>query len=454
MEEEEANTTVLSNSDDENEDDDTDSSPPAIFYRRQRFGQRDISIDRPSKHGLLSASKALSRTDRFNVSEFNWKLRLNNSSGIASAASSEDQRSSRNDGTSSDDRQQSNPTNDTLSSPITRSVEQHQTKEEQDDEHDQNQQSRRQQPTRTKVVRDFFILRGLKNLTKDENRQRSGPPKANVTKTDNLKPFIISRARETALINKVRDISLSADNDYVGIADSFWIRASILARNGDVGRAIALLTNYLQWRRSVRYHERLKSGLNPAIRELLATGTFTVAGNKALNEQPVLTIRYEYYEPSRYETVDATMTFAVLVEYLMREFPKSLTHGMVVMEEMSRASVSNLDIRLAHFLSRAFSSIIPLRIAAMFFVNPKKGVRTALRFMSPFLARKFKTRVYVMHDNSVERFASFFAHDQTPTFMNMHGTMEWTHKNQQRLAAIVSEKCTTWPKASTFRDSQ
>lgn len=449
MEEEEAITTIVTNPDEENEDDDNGSSPPMIVHRGQRFGRRDISVDRPSKQGLLSASKARTRIDRFSVTEFTRKFRLNDSPGLVSATSSEDQRSTRNEGASFDDRHQSN-SNDTSSPPKTRDHEQAQEK----DQSQQQQQQQQQSPTRTRVVRDFFILRGLRNLAKDDNRQRSGPPKANVVKSDNLSPLIISRPREIALINKVRDISLSADNDYVGIADSFWIRASLLARNGDVDRAIALLTNYLQWRRSVHYHERLKSGLNPAVRELLATGTFTVAGNKSLNEQPVLTIRYEYYEPSRYEVVDATMTFAVLVEYLMREYPKSLTHGMVVMEEMSGATVSNLDIRLAHFLTRAFSSIIPLRIAAMFFVNPRKGVRTALRFMSPFLARKFKTRVYVMHDNAVERFASFFAQDQTPTFMNMRGTMEWTHKEQQRLAAIVAEKCTSWPKASTFRDSQ
>lgn len=306
-----------------------------------------------------------------------------------------------------------------------------------------------------KTKRDFFILRGLRRLAKDDSRHRAAP-KAIVTRLDNLKPYVITRARETTLVNKVRDIALSADNDYVGVADSFWLRACLRARNGDVDRAIALATNYLQWRRGVRYYERISNynGIPPNIRDLLSTGTFTVAGNASRKGQPVLTIRYEYYQPHRYQVSEATTTFVLLIEYLMREYPKAQTHGMVVMEEMSRATVSNLDIRLAHFLSRAFSSIIPLRIAAMFFVNAKRGVRTALRFMSPFLARKFKTRVHVMNEQSVEQFAAFFDADQTPTFMNMHGTMQWTHEHQQLLVSRVADKCKTWPKASTFRDSQ
>lgn len=279
-------------------------------------------------------------------------------------------------------------------------------------------------------------------------------PSAQVLKSDNVKPFLISKVRETALVNKIRDISLTADNDYVGIADSFWLQACLRARNGDVVRAIALCNNYLQWRRSVKYHERTTSGLSPKVRELLATGTFSVIGNESLTEQPILTIRYEYFEPSKFELSDATVCFSVLIEYLMRTFPKCQTHGMMVMEEMSGAKVSNLDIRLATWLTKAMSSIVPLRISAMFFCNAKRGVRTALRIMSPLMSRRFKTTVYVMHEGIAERFHSFFAPDQTPTFMRMAGTLEWNIVNQRRLARIVTEKCQSWPIASTFKDSQ
>lgn len=292
---------------------------------------------------------------------------------------------------------------------------------------------------------------------KDSNNKEVDPNSANaatVCKIDNLRPFVISRQREAALVNRVRDVALSADNDYVGIADSFWVLASLRARNGDVYRAIALLANYLAWRRSVSYHDRLCNGISSAVRELLRTGTFSVCGNCSVDGQPVLTIRYEYYEPAKHQIADVSLAFTLLVEYTMRRFPRCQTHGLVVMEEMSGAKVANLDIRVANFLSRAFASMLPLRIAAMFFCNAKKGVRTALRFMSPFLAKKFKTRVYVMHEGVVERFATFFERDQTPTFMKMHGSMTWTMKDQHKLASTVARECQKWAKASTFRDSQ
>lgn len=296
-----------------------------------------------------------------------------------------------------------------------------------------------------------------KSTTQARDNKEVDPNSANaatVCKIDNLRPFVMSRQREAALINRVRDVALSADNDYVGIADSFWVLASLRARNGDMHRAIALLTNYLAWRRSVTYHDRLCNGVSSAVCDLLRTGTFSVCGNCSVDGQPVLTIRYEYYEPAKHQIADVSIAFTVLVEYLMRRFPRCQTHGLVVMEEMSGAKVANLDIRVANFLSRAFSSMLPLRIAAMFFCNAKRGVRTALRFMSPFLAKKFKTRVYVMHEGVVERFATFFASDQTPTFMKMHGSMVWSMKDQHKMAWTVARECQKWPKASTFRDSQ
>lgn len=279
-------------------------------------------------------------------------------------------------------------------------------------------------------------------------------PSAQVLKSDNLKPFLIPASKETALINKIRDIALSDDNDYVGIADAFWLRAVLRARNGDVMRSIALITNYLQWRRSVEYHTKVSNGVSDKVREILETGTFSVIGNKAKSEQPILTIRYEYLDPSKHNWKDSSVAFCILIEYLMREYPICQTHGMIVMEEMSGSKVSNLDIFLAKFLTKAMSSIIPLRITAMFFCNAKKGVRSVLRFMSPLLSRKFKTSVYVMHEGLSERFATFFDADQTPTFMRMHGTLTWTHDDQLALTEEVLKVSRTWPKASTFRDSQ
>lgn len=276
-----------------------------------------------------------------------------------------------------------------------------------------------------------------------------------VSAEDNTsRPVVLAHRREVRLVNKIRHTALSADKDIVGVADSFWLRACLRARNGDADRALALAFNYLEWRRSVKYHDSISSGVSPTVRELLSSGVFNVAGNVSRDGNPVLTIRYRFYDPSRFATADGALTFAILAEYLLREYPSTQSHGMVVMEEMEGVTLSNIDARLVHFLTRAFSSAFPLRIAAMYFVKPNRAVRTVLRFLSPFLAKKYKARIYVIEKRATDTMLKFFEADQIPTFMNNGGTLEWTQEDQERVAIAIAERCTTWRRASHFRDAQ
>lgn len=303
--------------------------------------------------------------------------------------------------------------------------------------------------------RDFFMLRGIRTITKDDTPLNRGTKTAFVSAQDNTsQPVRLLARREVHLVHVMRDVALTADNDIVGVADAFWLRACLRARNGDIHRALSLALNFLEWRRSIRYHDAISVNVSPAVRELLYSGVFNVAGNVSRDGHPVLTIRYRFYDPQRYATADGAITFAILVEYMLREYPAAQSHGMVVMEEMDGVTPANIDLRLVRFLTRAFSGSFPLRISAMYFVKPNRAVRTGLRFLSPFLAKKYKASIYVIEKREGNALLRFFEPHHIPTFMNNGGTLEWSEEDQERVARSIIARCTSWPRASNFRDAQ
>lgn len=86
------------------------------------------------------------------------------------------------------------------------------------------------------------------------------------------------------------------NNDLVVMADVFWLLATLRARKGDVDRAVALTTNFLQRRQNVKYEENSQSTTESS-QAVLDSGILLSAGNVSQDGRHVLTIRYRYFHP-------------------------------------------------------------------------------------------------------------------------------------------------------------
>lgn len=254
------------------------------------------------------------------------------------------------------------------------------------------------------------------------------------------------------LINTVRDLALSADNDLVGLADEFWIRASLVARHDDPRRASELTENYLAWRRRVNYHDSLRSLPDP-VTDLITRGMFQIMGNHSRSGHPVLTIRFRMYHPAEDGFANAALAFALVIEYMLREIPGAMVCGITLMEDFTDTVSQNIDLRFLRFIIIALSTIFPIQLRALYFVKPTRVVKFALRMILLRWSRRLRSTRIAMFDNSnIKKLTQCFDETEIPSFIDKRGSFQWTQAQQESLADDILFKSVKWPKASRFND--
>lgn len=302
------------------------------------------------------------------------------------------------------------------------------------------------------------VLNTMRQIRNQDATDKGQAHSAGITAVDNTSvPFLLPKEEEDALVAKLRTVASQGKdpNPFVAHADPFFLVACLRVRKGNVNRAHALACNYLRWRVDVRYHEQTAHELSPSILDALSRGLFTVAGNASRDGgRPVLTVRYKFFDPRRYSPFDTARAFGFVIEYMLRTYPRSQTHGIVVVDDATDFSLANFDVRLIHFLEKAFTQVLPVRIAALFVTNPSWIIKTMFTFFSGFLSKKLKTRIRLVDRGDTETFAQFFEPSNIPTFLNLGGTLEWTQTQQDELVDRITQSCTTWPPASSHPGAQ
>lgn len=290
----------------------------------------------------------------------------------------------------------------------------------------------------------------LRQMKHDDATASPMSRQSTITAADNTSvPFKLSEAEEQELENGMRRTASETGNALVANADSFWLRACLRARKGDVQRANALALNYLKWRRDVKYSRHVRGGLSPAVHDMLSTGAFIVAGNHSRDGRPVLMVRYRYFNPRRFAAVDVARALGAVVEFMLREYPLSQSHGIVVLDDTAGLNFSNFDLRVFRFLEKAFAQVLPLRIAAIHVVNPGWVVRAIFNLVSGFMSRKIKARIMICDAGDVNKIQKSFEPQHIPKFINLGGTMPWTDEHQRQFIQRLSEMCVTWPASSS-----
>lgn len=276
----------------------------------------------------------------------------------------------------------------------------------------------------------------LRQMRRDDAATSASASQSAITAADNTSvPFTLPAAEEDALIERVRNLSTQsspslfggkakkAGSPSVANAEDFWIRACLRARKGDVQRAHALLENYLRWRRDVRYDE---TSTSDKVRAILATGLLNVVGNVTREGRPILTVRYRFFNPREFAAIDVARAVGVVVEYLLRTYPAAQSHGVVVMDDMVGFSFGNFDFRVVRFLEKAFTQVMPMRLAAIHVVNPGWLVRTIFSLVAGLMSKKIQARVHICEANNADKLGKWLAKDEVPEFLNLGGSREWS----------------------------
>lgn len=295
------------------------------------------------------------------------------------------------------------------------------------------------------------VVNTMRQIRYEDAHANKSPKKSAIREGDNSSvPFVLPSEEEDALIQRLRQAAQRAGDEDVANADEFWLRACLRVRKGDEERARALAGNYLQWRRDVRYEESMRGGLTPILQEILTSGLFCVAGNKSRGDRPVLTVRYRFFNPRKFSALDVAHALGVVVEFLLREYPTSQSHGIVVVDDTAHFTFANFDLRVIRFLEKAFSQVLPVRIAAIYVVNPGWVVKTVFNLVSGFMSRKIKARITICSSGDVAKFAQYFEPHNIQTFLNLGGTLEWSDVDQKQFADRIAQICTQWPSPSSL----
>lgn len=312
----------------------------------------------------------------------------------------------------------------------------------------------------------FGIIRKLYEIRKDTDETdfhrndgtgTSGASSA-LTADDNASaPFLLNSTEEKQLLDQVTKLARQSSDADVSNADPFFLLACLRVRKGDPKRAIALLANYLQWRRQVDYYHHLRACADPSTQstviEILKSKLLIVAGNTSRDGRPVVTFRYRFLHPHIHSAEHTARVLGIVIEYTLRRYPAAQTHGIVIVDDAAGCSLSNLDVGLLRFLARAFSKVLPVRIAAVYIANPSWIVNIVFHILAPFMSNKLKTRITLCPSQKSELFAEYFEPSQIPTFLNLSGTLEWSDEDHSQFVQDVINHCANWPPASSHVDT-
>ena len=205
--------------------------------------------------------------------------------------------------------------------------------------------------------------------------------------------YPLNSAEEKA---KFREFALLGEGDPLfQQAGEFWQLACLRARKFDMQRSLELVRNYMIWRRDYAIEENTVY-TDPEFKAAVESGAVRACGNKDKDGRYVLTLRLRLTDPKRWPPRYAVRTVHSAIELLLRKFPESQARGIVFVNDMTGAKMSNADSRVPRELFAAFSNKLPLRFGCVYAVNPPLFMRFIWPIVRHFMSRKMQSRMKLL----------------------------------------------------------
>lgn len=292
------------------------------------------------------------------------------------------------------------------------------------------------------------LIEALRNMA-----SRSATP-ASLTVADSPAiPYTPSSSDLSSLISDLRSQALSEGNHIVAQATEYPLKAAIYARKGDLSRALPLATNLLKWRTHLNY-ENQDTLLTPGVRRALHQGMYVIPGTFGPDGQPVLIARCRFIDPRSYAADDVLRVFTLMIEYLHRTYPAAMSHGVIFVQDMLDYGLRNIDVSVLSSMERAFTKTVPVRMAMMGAMNPPMFVRAMYSLFTSIFSRKLQARIRVVERGNVRKMRELLTPENTPTFLELGGSLEWGDAQQAELAEKVIAAVQQWEPGTMHTEAQ
>ena len=181
---------------------------------------------------------------------------------------------------------------------------------------------------------------------------------------------------------------------------TFIATACLRFRHHDYAKAADRLKKYLKWRRQTfgDLADQTLDG-NDKLLSQITQSTFTRLSPERLpNGEALLFVNMQAHDPSEFSAEDTINCWHFLVLDAMMQDANLARNGFIVVNDMTGASLSNMDMRFPALIASTVADAMPVRVRNLIVMNPPMVIRFALAITKPLLSSKLSKRINIVND--------------------------------------------------------
>ncbi len=179
-----------------------------------------------------------------------------------------------------------------------------------------------------------------------------------------------------------------------GISE-FWMMACLRARKYDTTRAIELAIKYMEWRAAFDVDGQ-KPRNNELLLTQLKTGMIRVPGSKDKFGRYMIVLDLSKHNPDKWKARDTVRCVHYNLELLLHRHVDAQVKGIVIVNDMSNVTITNIDTAVPREIFNALSSRFPIRLGGIYVVNPPWFFRMFFPIVKSVMKKKFQERLKII----------------------------------------------------------
>lgn len=221
-------------------------------------------------------------------------------------------------------------------------------------------------------------------------------PLAVTSSTELLGPQTPSEAK---LLSSLRGV-VDDDSTVVCAAGAVWQLASLRARRHDLLAARSLLLRYMEWRAANDVDQHTAS---ESLRRQLESGFLRCSGLTDVQGRIIVYVDNAKHDPASFSAAQTVLAVHAVLEYALLRFPAAQTRGIVIVQDLSRMGVSNVDLEVPKALKSAFTDTFPVRVGMFLIYQAPLFVRVAAPVLKAFLSKKLRKRIVLVGPDDITK---------------------------------------------------
>jgi hypothetical protein len=167
-------------------------------------------------------------------------------------------------------------------------------------------------------------------------------------------------------------------------------------RNYEKLSAIKRFVNYLSWRQTLFGNLRNQI-MSEKLKSQIETCFMQVLPNRLPSGEAVIYLQLDRHDPLLYSTDDTIRCWHFLLMCALHDDVSLAAKGFVVMSNLSRVGISNLDMKLVEAIASSISKCMPIRLVNAFVWHPPFLLSFIIPVMKAILSSKLGQRLHVIY---------------------------------------------------------